>query len=331
MTAVNSEGSGIARAPATAAVAASPPVATHQPTLSARPQQGTALTITGLLWSTTPDTTYVTSWQRCDASGNGCQAISGAGASYTPLAADVGHALIGTVTASNIDGAVPASTAVSATILPSPPRWHDLPALSAPDGHVGTVVDVTGGSWSGPVVDTDTVELMRCTNTCVSDGTGSHYTIDAADTGAILRVRETAANAGGSAVVWSAQYVGPVASLSSASAVLGSAPMTLRNYAGTALATARLQTGVSAHAVTAARRHVPRRFVVIRRARKISGKLRAWACPTAGRRGGAPAPCTRKLTLAASGRLALPATMTGRLRIVVVRIGVRVPARSRTR
>ena len=70
---------------------------------------------------------------------------------------------------------------------------------------------ITPGVWTGPTLTTDTVELMRCTNVCVRTGSPnlSSYTVANGDLGAILRVKETAANAGGATVVWSARYVGP--------------------------------------------------------------------------------------------------------------------------
>jgi len=54
---------------------------------------------------------------------------------------------------------------------------------------------------------------------------------------------KTASNAGGTVAVWSAQYVGPVASSASASAVLGVGHAVLRNKDGDPLATAQLASG----------------------------------------------------------------------------------------
>ena len=55
---------------------------------------------------------------------------------------------------------------------------------------------------------------------------------------------------------------------------------------------------------------------------RVRGTLRAWACAATVARGSAPAPCTRQVTMrGGSAKLALPATLTGPVRVVVVRRG----------
>jgi hypothetical protein len=196
--------------------------------------------------------------------------------------------------------------------------------IAADSTHVGATVTATPGTWSGPARASDTVEVMRCTNTCVPVGAVSGYTISSADVGGVLRLRETASNPGGTTVVWSAQYVGPVTSVSAASAVLGSAQTVLRNSNGDPLAIARIGTvaGVASNFTIRAQltRRSTVRAVSVHRARGVSGKLRAWVCPVSSRRGAAPPPCTAKVSLAAGTRvIKLPASMGGRLRVVVVR------------
>jgi hypothetical protein len=245
------------------------------------------------------------------------------------------------VTATNVDGSVPSASAASDVVLPAAPRWRDLPVLSANNGYVGGVLSITDGVFTGPAVTSDVTQIMRCTNACTAISSAPSYTIATADIGAILRVRETASNAGGTAVIWSAQYVGPVASSASASAVLGSGQAVLRNKDGDALATARLtasasasaSAGASAGAVTADAlvAHATRaargaasttRVITVRRTHKVRGALRAWVCAAAIVRGSAPTACTRQVTIrGASAKLRLPATITGRVRVVVVRRG----------
>jgi hypothetical protein len=171
---------------------------------------------------------------------------------------------------------------------------------------------------------------MRCTNACTAISSASSYSITTADIGAILRVRETASNAGGTTVLWSAQYVGPVASSAAAFAVLGAGQAVLRNKDGDPLATALLTASSAvradalvAHAVQrGARAAAVTRVITVRRARKLLGTLRAWACPAAIARASAPAPCTRQVALRGrSVKLMLPVTLTGRVRVVVVRRG----------
>ena len=295
-------------------------------------QQSVPVTVTNGTWQGTGPSTYTTVWQRCNSSGAACAPITGATtSSYTPTAADVGHTFAVVVTATNVDGSVASASAPSDVVLPAAPRWRDLPVLSANNGYVGGVLSVTDGVFTGPAVTSDVTQIMRCTNACTPISSAASYTIVTADIGAILRVRETATNAGGTAVIWSAQYVGPVASSASASAVLGIGQAVLRNKDGDPLATAQLSAGATvsadalvAHATSAARKPsaAAARVITVRRAAKVRGPLRAWVCAATIARGSAPAACTRQVTIrGASAKLKLPATLTGRVRVVVVRRG----------
>jgi hypothetical protein len=183
------------------------------------------VSVGGAGWRTTSGTTYATSWERCSATGTACQAIAGAtAASYTPTAADVGHTLVGVITATDVDGSVPSASAPSQVVLPGAPRL-------------------------------------------------------------------------------------------------------LRNDAGTPLAIAQVTGSATTTAdalIAHARRAGPRgRVVRVRRARTIRGRLRAWVCPVGPARGAvrgtAPPSCTRQFWLRASALVRLPASMTGRVPIVVVR------------
>ncbi|HEY1713593.1 MAG TPA: hypothetical protein VGG07_11860 [Solirubrobacteraceae bacterium] len=331
VSATNTSGTTTAVAVPSGVVTAMPPVATGRPALSTQGvQQSVPVTVTNGTWQATGPSTYTTVWQRCNSAGASCAAISGATqSSYTPAAADVGHTLVVIVTATNVDGSVASTSSPSDVVLPAAPRWRDLPVLSANDGYVGGVLSVTDGVFTGPAVATDVTQVMRCTNACAPITSAASYTIANADIGAILRVRETAANAGGTVVVWSAQYVGPVASSASASAVLGVGQAVLRNRDGVPLATVQLSTSAAesaaalfAHATAARRSGAVTRVITVRRAAKVRGPLRAWVCTAAGARGSAPSPCSRQVTIrGASAKLKLPRNLTGRVRVVVVRRG----------
>jgi hypothetical protein len=171
------------------------------------------------------------------------------------------------------------------------------------------------------------VAVMRCTNTCSPITSSSSYTIGSADIGAVLRLRETASSSGGSTAVWSAQYVGPVTSVASGSAVLAGGQLAIRNSEGDALAVAQIQalavtSDLSLRAALVRRVAKPThaRLLKVRRARGIRGKLRVWACPVSAKRGQAPPPCTRQVSLNnKTVTLKLPAGSTGKVRVVVVR------------
>ena len=329
VTAANTSGSTTVSAHPSGVVSSLLPTNNHPPAFSFTGlQQGAPVTVGGATWQATADTNYSTVWERCNSIGASCQTIPGAAtSSYTPTAADVGHTIIVLITATNSDGSATASTAPSDVVLPAAPRWRALPVLSASSATVGGTLTITPGTWTGPVVGTDLTEIMRCTNACVSVGSGHSYTIASGDVGAILRVRETATNAGGSAVIWSSQYVGPIASSLSASAVLADGQVALRNNAGTELAvaqvltTATVGTDVLRTAGAAAHHGGIVRTVAVRRAAHVKGTVHVWVCPAVLPKTGAAPACTRQVTLRAHGvtRLRLPATMTGKVRVVVVR------------
>jgi hypothetical protein len=296
-------------------VAAAPPVNTRVPVITGTVQQGATLTVGGFTWDSTPDTLYRLAWLRCDA--GGCYPILGAtGAQYTLVAADVGRTLVAVSTATNIDGSASARSAETTMATMAGPRWRTLPLISNSSGRVGDTVTMTPGTWSGPVVTSDKTELMRCTNVCVPRGAPNDrtYTIADSDLGAILRVRETASNAGGETTVWSARYVGPVVSAQAAAAVLTSGTTRLRNARGRTLALAKLTRKGGAAAAKAKR---PR--VTLRRSARVKGKLVAWACPATISAGATPPPCSAKVRLRKSAKLNLPPSTAGKVRVVVVR------------
>ncbi|HEV2980323.1 MAG TPA: hypothetical protein VGX51_02745 [Solirubrobacteraceae bacterium] len=118
-TAGNSAGAGAPAASApTAVVLPLAPTSTAPPTISGSPQQGATLTEAHGTWSGEP-TSYSIQWMQCEASGSGCQAISGAaGQTYVPTSSDVGHTIRVSETATNAGGSSSAATsAPTATIV----------------------------------------------------------------------------------------------------------------------------------------------------------------------------------------------------------------------
>ena len=118
-------------------------------------------------------------------------------------------------------------------------------------------------------------------------------------------------------------------SASSASAVLHTSPAVLRNAQGTALAVAQISTvpgsspNASADVLRAHTARAATRVVKLSRAHGVRGQLIAWVCPVSTKRGQAPLPCTRKVTLTTTAQLKLPAWLTGKVRVVVIRKGKR--------
>ena len=281
---------------------AAPPVNTQAPSIqSAAIQQGATLTMAGATWDATADTTFSVTWERCD--GGGCRTIPGAtGTQYMLVAADVGQAIVVISTATNVDGTASVRSAATAVATVGGPRWRTLPLVSG-GNRIGDSVSATPGSWSGPAIASGTTEIMRCTNVCVARSDAKTYKVVDGDLGAIIRVRETAANAGGESVVWSARYVGPIVSAQAAAAVLGQGETAVRNAQGSTLAVAKQA----------------KRKVSLRRSGAAKGKFVAWACPATITEGATPPPCSAKVTLRKSATLKLPATTDGKVRVVVIR------------
>jgi hypothetical protein len=97
-------------------VTAAPSPATA-PSIAAPPAMGDVDTTTAATWNNAVDT-VTRFWSRCDASGNQCQPIPGAGAaSYTPVVADRGHTLRLTEIATNDGGSASSTSAASAVVV----------------------------------------------------------------------------------------------------------------------------------------------------------------------------------------------------------------------
>src|SRR5581483_11405924 len=104
------------RAQTTAAQANYAPTNTTAPAISGTARVGQTLTAPQGSWTSDAAPTYAYQWQRCDAQGNGCAAITGATSqTYVVQTADVGKTIRVTVTATNPSGSTSAQTAVVTT------------------------------------------------------------------------------------------------------------------------------------------------------------------------------------------------------------------------
>jgi hypothetical protein len=117
VTATNANGSANAASAATTVVqtASAPPTNSSPPTITGTAQEGVLLSASPGTWNGTQPITYTYQWQRCNTTGTGCNAISGAtGASYTVTSTDVGSTLRVGVTATNADGSASATSNATA-------------------------------------------------------------------------------------------------------------------------------------------------------------------------------------------------------------------------
>lgn len=194
-----------------AATTAGEPQNSSAPTISGNAVVGEVLTANGGSWSGSP-TSYGFQWMRCDASGGGCGAITGAaGQTYTVQSADVGKTVRVNVTATNASGTggpvLSGQTAV--VVAATAPANTNAPELSGTLMQ-GQTLTVTPGTWTGTTPITYTYEWQRCNAqgancTAFSSGTATTYTLAAADTGNRIQVRVIAKNSAGEAGKYSNQ------------------------------------------------------------------------------------------------------------------------------
>ncbi|OLB91499.1 MAG: hypothetical protein AUI15_22825, partial [Actinobacteria bacterium 13_2_20CM_2_66_6] len=116
VTASNSIGSQTATSAMTESVQAVSPDNTDAPTIAGTAQKGQTLAASPGTWGGTAPISYAYSWRRCDSTGAGCVAISGAsGGSYSLTVSDIGSTIRVQVTASNTAGS---SSALSDATAP---------------------------------------------------------------------------------------------------------------------------------------------------------------------------------------------------------------------
>jgi hypothetical protein len=209
--------------------------ATAQPVVAGPPVQGKTVQVTTGTWSPVP-AKLAYRWERCNANGRTCAAIPNAtGTSYVPTAADVGHALLAVVQASN--GATiqnTFSTATPAVVAPSVkgPSAVQGPVVSGPTA-VGQQLMASPGIWKGVGPTTFSYRWYRC------DANGAHcalaqsstanvYTQGLKDAGDTIALTVKVTDAVGHATAY-ASLVGPVAA-SDATLV----PVTVPTVSGTA-------------------------------------------------------------------------------------------------
>lgn len=160
VTATNSDGTGSATSRPTDVVAASGnrPQVTRLPALTGSPTQGAVLHTDHGSWSGTRPIRFDYSWQRCDASGNGCSTFMAHSnvTDYTLTGADIGHTIRVEVTAINSHG--------STSVFGNPSGVVGRPATVVPVANVSLpdrlVIDRVSFS-PNPVVSRSTAITAR--------------------------------------------------------------------------------------------------------------------------------------------------------------------------
>jgi hypothetical protein len=202
------------------------PTVTVSPVVSGGARVGGTLSVTTGTWFAFPTPTYVYSWYRCATDGGAmetappeCELINGAtSATYAVTEAELLYYVRATVRASNLAGAMTATSATSPLIGFAPVNTTAPEVTGSPVVGVATVATV--GTWDGnPTPDLSyqwqkcpsAVDLARCA--AISGANTISYTPVTADAGAFLRIKVTASNMSGTAVAYSAVSASyPVAS-----------------------------------------------------------------------------------------------------------------------
>jgi hypothetical protein len=211
VTASNGTGTASALSAPSATVAKpprpSPPQSTSAPRVSGGLQQGAQLRGDRGRWTNAP-TSFAYSWLRCDRTGGGCAAISGAHtAVYSALAADVGRTVRFQVEAKNAGGATKAVSApfgpVQGAAAPakSPPANTSKPTIAG-TAQEGQTLTGTNGTWTNSPTKFE-YDWLRCNtngNGCdsISSAHGTTYKPVGNDVGRTIRFRVKASNADGS-------------------------------------------------------------------------------------------------------------------------------------
>jgi GH25 family lysozyme M1 (1,4-beta-N-acetylmuramidase) len=195
---------------APAAIPASPsgpPVPDAPPAVVGTPQAGQLLSAVPGGWSGGKPVSFTYQWQSCDAAGGRCLPIAGAvKQTYSPVAADVGHALTVAVTAKATAGTAsavsPATLAVASSGAPSAsaPVATTAPSIQGL-AQAGQTISALVGTWTGAPTSF-AYQWRRCPpgGVCAAIvGAGvSSYTITPGDIGASLSLVVTATGRGGS-------------------------------------------------------------------------------------------------------------------------------------
>ena len=184
-------------------VSAPVPTATTTPAVAGGLSVGDVLSESHAVWASAPRAVsgYAYQWERCNAYGAGCTAISGATAqTYTLVAADLGGTIRVQETAENFYGSSAApSTSAASGVIGEPPRSTVSPAIAGTPTE-GQVLQETHGSWTDAPITAYHYVWERCSGgSCapISGAASQSYTLTAGDVGSTIEVQETAVNAYG--------------------------------------------------------------------------------------------------------------------------------------
>ena len=203
VTASNLDGALSAFSATTATVVAAPPRNTAPPTVTGAAKLSETLTATPGDW-TPAGATYAYAWQR-----DGVDIPGANGSTYVLRAADLGKSVRVKVTATNVDGSADATSAAGERVA-APPVNTVAPAAPSGTPQEASTLTAVPGTWDTPGASLH-YTWLRCpadatavSSGCEEAGTGTTYTLTAADVGRRLGVRVVATSSGGTSTAASA-------------------------------------------------------------------------------------------------------------------------------
>ena len=199
VTASNGAGSGIATSSLTPVIANTKPAVLAAPSVAGDTTEGATLTASPGTWAWR-NGAFTYSWQRCDATGSNCAAITGQTSStYTLGHDDVGSTIRLLVTAPGLTDTTTAAARVTDVVQLAAPRNLAAPVV---DGATvtGSLLSASSGDWSDASASfVYTWDRCSTGGSCatIAGADGNTYRVGIEDLGSTLRVNVAAANSAG--------------------------------------------------------------------------------------------------------------------------------------
>jgi hypothetical protein len=189
VTAINLEGSATAESEPLG-VSGRAPLLLSAPSITGRPQAGESLTCLHGEWSAAPPPSFAYSWRR-----DGAQISTGY--AYVVGAADRGHSLTCTVTATNSEAPAGVTAETSAVYVSgAAPRGPAPAVLGSPE--VGQSLTCSEGAWSGAPTPAFSYEWLL-SGVAIPGASQQAYTVTTPERGLALSCTVTATNREGTA------------------------------------------------------------------------------------------------------------------------------------
>jgi GH25 family lysozyme M1 (1,4-beta-N-acetylmuramidase) len=186
-----------------------PPAVGTPPGIVGAAVAGKALAAVPGAWTGGKPVSFTYQWQSCDAAGANCVPVDGATAEkYVPSAADVGHSILVTVTATSAQGVVAAASSPTAAVAAAGTTPATRPAVLTPPEIAGTAqagqtLTAGAGTWSGSP-GSFTYQWQRCDGAgancvAITGATFGSYTPTPGDIGSTISLVVSATGRGGTA------------------------------------------------------------------------------------------------------------------------------------